>query len=199
MAAGKQGNVDNMTAITWPRAAVARIGGTARFVPTAARVIATTLALSALAFTAGLARAADPIMGEFGVALGEPFDKDQVIGRRALTDSSVSAWQFRPEIPLDIFREYYVVVAPDDNVVLGILARSDRYASMAECRAIMDALGLLIARYGQLASAEQPNQEFLYVNQGGRAVFLRCLQKDDYWMDLQFVDRELHERARSDM
>jgi len=149
---------------------------------------------AALGLAAGLvapAAAQEAIYGDFGVALGQPFDPRMAQGTVKLT-ATTEAYRFLPSYPLYLFRDYYAVVTPRTGLVAGIVARSVDFSSMPECVTHLNTVQGFLGRYGLPKLAAQNDREVLVqIEQGNRAVYLRCNRGDRIRMELHYADYQM--------
>ena len=77
------------------------------------------LGAALLALVGGPAIGQEAIYGDFGVALGQPFDQRMAQGT-VMLPGNIEALRFQPSYPLYLFRDYYAVVTPRTRLVAGI-------------------------------------------------------------------------------
>lgn len=140
---------------------------------------------------AGRAGAQEQIYGDFGVALGQPFDQRMAQGTVRLAGNT-DAYRFQPSYPLYLFRDYYVVVTPRTGLVAGIVARSVDFSSMPECVNHLNSVQGFLGRYGLPQLVAQSDREVMVqIEQGNRAVYLRCNRADHIRMELNYADYQM--------
>ncbi len=148
-------------------------------------------ALALLAAAAMPASAQEAIYGDFGVALGQPFDGRMAQGTVRLSGNT-EAYRFQPSYPLYLFRDYFVVVTPRTGLVAGIVARSVDFSSMPECVTHLNSVQGFLGRYGLPQLAAQTDREVMVqIEQGNRAVYLRCNRADHIRMELNYADYQM--------
>lgn len=148
-------------------------------------------AIGLAACAAASAMAQEAIYGDFGVALAQPFDARMAQGTVRLT-ANTEAFRFQPSYPLYLFRDYYVVVTPRTGLVAGIVARSVDFSSMPECVTHLNTVQGFLGRYGLPKLAAQNDREVLVeIDQGNRAVYLRCNRGDHIRMELHYADYQM--------
>ena len=149
------------------------------------------LACALLLVVATPAMAQEAIYGDFGVALGQPFDQRMAQGT-AMLSGNVEAYRFQPSYPLYLFRDYYAVVTPRSRLVAGIVARSVDFSSMPECVTHLNAVQGFLGRYGLPQVAAQSDREVMVqIDQGNRSVYLRCNRADHIRMELNYADYQM--------
>jgi len=137
------------------------------------------------------AAAQEAIYGDFGVALGQPFDARMAQGTVMLS-GNIEAQRFQPSYPLYLFRDYYVVVTPRSRLVAGIVARSVDFSSMPECVTHLNSVQGFLGRYGLPQVAAQSDREVMVqIDQGNRAVYLRCNRATHIRMELNYADYQM--------
>lgn len=137
------------------------------------------------------ASAQEAIYGDFGIALGQPFDPRMAQGTVRLANNT-EAYRFQPSYPLYLFRDYFVVVTPRTGLVAGIVARSVDFSSMPECVTHLNSVQGFLGRYGLPQLAAQSDREVMVqIEQGNRAVYLRCNRADHIRMELNYADYQM--------
>jgi hypothetical protein len=137
------------------------------------------------------APAQESIYGDFGVALGQPFDQRLAQGT-VMLPGNIEAYRFQPAYPLYLFRDYYAVVTPRSRLVAGIVARSVDFSSMPECVTHLNAVQGFLGRYGLPQVAAQTDREVMVqIDQGNRAVYLRCNRASHIRMELNYADYQM--------
>lgn len=149
------------------------------------------LGAALLALLALPAAAQEAIYGDFGVALGQPFDMRMAQGT-VMLPGSIEAYRFQPSYPLYLFRDYYAVVTPRSRLVAGIVARSVDFSSMPECVTHLNSVQGFLGRYGLPQVAAQTDREVMVqIDQGNRAVYLRCNRATNIRMELNYADYQM--------
>ena len=155
------------------------------------RVLAAVARVLLAVIASAPAIAQEAIYGDFGVALGQPFDPRMGQGT-ALLNGTTEATRFAPSYPLYLFREYYAILTPRTRLVAGILARSVEFSTMPECVTHMNAVQGFLTRYGAPLLVSQTDREVMVqVDQGNRAAYLRCNRSTRIHMELNYVDYQM--------
>jgi hypothetical protein len=148
-------------------------------------MIRAAAALALLALAAPVA-AQEAIYGDFGVALAQPFDGRMAQGTVRLSGNTEASY------PLYLFRDYFVVVTPRTGLVAGIVARSVDFSSMPECVNHLNSVQGFLGRYGLPQLVAQTDREVMVqIEQGNRAVYLRCNRGDHIRMELNYADYQM--------
>lgn len=127
----------------------------------------------------------EPIVGAFGITLGEPFDVDQALGR---TDFDPDGYYFLPENPYEDFKSYYVIRSPKTGIAAEIHATSEEMPR-GECYARHLTLSVIYKKkYKELSTVNHRDFEDYggFVDDNGGMIMLGCVGFVDYRLTVNY-------------
>lgn len=159
-------------------------------VPTDAEIVSSIIAPTAPA------TAVEPLIGAFGVRLGQTFSPDEAIGSGELTDKT-PMYEFAPASPFRSFKRYYVLITPKTHKVYSIWAIGS-VESVAEGKkeqAVV--MKLLQDKYGPSERQGMIDAlgDVVRIDKGDRYVLTKLTGFVDVSIDLRYYDRSLEKLA----
>jgi hypothetical protein len=137
---------------------------------------------------------ASPIIGAFGVKLGDVFSVSNAIYITKTTAGNLM-YQFRPSNPYRSFEEYYVLLTPRERRIYCIWGIG-KVADISESKQEKDVLvSQLEDKYGK--QKDTSDDDAALIDQGKRAIKVK-LESMSKKIEIQYCDYQLMEIAKSE-